>query len=189
METFRLTPEALAGLEQLARDLHLPECDLLLVGDGSGSVYNLPAGWACTAYDVRKRQGVLHVGAVSGGTNNFAELAPYVQALWYHHQDHGQRPDSPVEVVIVSDSELTVRCGNRQYSRNCNLCLWAGIDWFEENGYELTWRHVRRNTNAWNAWADSVAGRLRFFMTRMPQALAVPPTSVAAGEGDGWPPG
>jgi ribonuclease HI len=178
---FLLPADAVLSLEQLIRDLGRPVCDLLLVGDGSGSVYSLPAGWACTAYDRRKRRAVLHAGAVSGGTNNFAELAPYLQALWYHHQEHGQKPNTPVRVVIVSDSELTVRCGNRQYGRNCNLCLWAGIDWFEQNGYRLTWRHVRRNTNAWNAWADAVAGQLRSFMSRMPPSLPVPPTPADAG--------
>jgi ribonuclease HI len=187
VESFQLPAEALAGLEQLAHDLALPDADLLLVGDGSGSVYNQPAGWACTAYDRRKRRAVLHAGAVSGGTNNFAELAPYVQGLWWHHQDHGQAPATPVKVVLVSDSEVTVRCGNRVYSRNCNLCLWAGIDWFEEHSYQLSWHHVRRNSNPWSAWADNVAGRMRYAMSRLPACLPGAPMPATAGAAT-WPP-
>ena len=161
MGPFTSPVEIMASLEALAEELHLPDHELLLVGDGSGTVYQQPAGWACVAYDRLKPQVVVHAGGLTCGTNNFAELAPYVQALWHHHQDHGQAPRVPVEVAIVSDSELTVRCGNRQYSRNANGCLWAAIDWFETRGYRLHWQHVRRASNSWNVWADQAAAYIR----------------------------
>jgi ribonuclease HI len=153
-----LPAEEVVNLAALAEDLKLPDFDLLLVGDGSGTVYDRPAGWACAAYDRRKAQAVAHAGGLTCGTNNFAELVPYVQALWFHHQDHEQSPQTPVAVTIVSDSELTVRCGNKQYARHANGSLWAAVDWFQNNGYELSWRHVRRNSNVWNTWADGSAG-------------------------------
>lgn len=155
------SPPDAAGLEVLASDLCLPDFDLLLVGDGSGTSYDRPAGWACLAYDRRKAKVTVHAGGATCGTNNFAELAPYVQALWHHHQDHGQAPRAPVRVQVVSDSELTVRCGNGRYARRANGCLWAAVSWFEENGYRLAWRHVPRNSNPWNALADRVAGEMR----------------------------
>jgi ribonuclease HI len=159
-----LPAEQVAHLEALAEELALPAFDLLLLGDGSGTVYDEPAGWACAAYDRVKAQVTLHAGAVSCGTNNFAELAPYVQALWHHHQDHGQDPPASVRVIIVSDSELTVRCGNRRYTRKANGCLWAAVEWFEARGYRLAWRHLRRNSTGWHAWVDRVAGRARRLM-------------------------
>src|SRR5437588_12077519 len=122
MGPLTLPAEHVAELEALAAGLALPDFDLLLVGDGSGSVYHQPAGWACAAYDRLKHQITVHAGALTCGTNNFAELFPYVQALWHHHQDHGQAPEAPVAVALVSDSEVTVRCGTRQYSRNANGC-------------------------------------------------------------------
>jgi ribonuclease HI len=164
MGPFTLPVEDMASLEALAEELHLPDHDLLLLGDGSGSVYQQPAGWACVAYDRLKPQVIVHAGGFTCGTNNFAELAPYVQALWHHHQDHGQAPRVSVEVVIVSDSELTVRCGNKQYSRNANGCLWAAIDWFETRDYKLYWQHVRRASNGWNVWADQAAAHVRAVM-------------------------
>jgi ribonuclease HI len=164
MPTFTLPLETARELESLAQGLGLPAHDLLVVGDGSGTVYHQPAGWACVAYDRRKCQVTAHAGAVTGATNNFAELAPYVQALWHHHQDHGQAPPTPVEVAIVSDSEVTVRCGARQYGRHANGCLWAAVEWFERHGYRLSWTHVRRNSNEWNAWADRVAGSMRLLV-------------------------
>ena len=51
-------------------------------------------------------------GAVTGGTNNLAELAPYVHALWFHHQEHP--PGGPVRAHVVSGSELTVRALNQK---------------------------------------------------------------------------
>ena len=69
-----------------------------------------------------------------------------------------------MRVQIVSDSELTVRCGNGVYQRKANACLWAAVQWFELNGYLLAWRHVRRNSNAWSALMDSVAGQARRLM-------------------------
>lgn len=170
--------DAIMALEALAEKLNLPGYDLLLIGDGSGTTYSQPAGWACVAYDVFTAQTTVHVGGLSCGTNNFAELAPFLQALWHDHQDHGQAVNRRVRVTIVSDIEVTVRCGNRQYSRNANACLWAGIAWFEEHGYELTWVHVRRNSNEWNTWVDYVAGVSRNVMEEILKVLEPSPAGT-----------
>jgi ribonuclease HI len=167
-----LPGDRISALEGLAHELHLGDFDLLLVGDGAGSVYAEPAGWACAAYD-RKGRAVLHAGAISGGTNNFAELAPFIHALWWHHQDHGQAPAAPVRVAIVSDSEVTVRCGSGQYARRANGCLWAAVAWFEQNGYRLVWHHVRRDSNAWNTWAGGVAEQARLGITGMMKSIPI----------------
>jgi ribonuclease HI len=167
-----LPPEASAALDRLAADLHLPAHDLLLYGDGSGSTYEKSVGWACIAHDRRKRRVTVHVGALSCGTNNVAELSPYVQALWFHHQDHGKAPAAAVQVVIVSDSEMTVRCGNGWYGRNANACVWAEIDAFEKLGYRLQWRHVPRNSNPFHVLADKFAGQARLAMNSLLAELA-----------------
>jgi ribonuclease HI len=161
MNALTLPVEVAASMDVLANHLNLPDHDLLLVGDGSGTRYELPVGWACIAHDLRKSRVTAHVGALSCGTSNFAELFPYVQALWYHQQDHMRLPVLPVDVAILSDSELTVKCGNRKNRRNANLCLWDAIDRFDKDGYRLHWRHVPRNSNPWNAWADMIAGPAR----------------------------
>src|SRR5688500_8729707 len=112
-----------AQLRQLDRELGLGDHDLLLVGDGSGTVYQRPAGWACVAYDRLLKKAVVHAGGATTGTTNYAELFPYVHALWYHHQDHQGEPLRGYRVAVVSDSEVTVRCGNRLYQRRANGCL------------------------------------------------------------------
>lgn len=155
-------------LAALAETLDLPAFSLLLVGDGSGSVYSEPAGWCCTAYDAVRHRAYVHAGAVTGGTNNFAELMPYLQALYFHHTQEakdcakGRVKEPGVHTVcVLSDSELTVRCGQRRYSREANGFLWEAIAWFERNGYCLTWHHIRRSSIEWNAFADAVADEAR----------------------------
>jgi ribonuclease HI len=102
-----------------------------------------------------------HRGAASGGTNNYAELVPFLQALWHFDATRRYPPGTGVCVLLVSDSELTVRCGEGRYRRTANLGLWAQVDYYARAGYQLTWRHVLRNSNPLNAEADHEAGRLR----------------------------
>jgi ribonuclease HI len=171
--TLPTRPALQAHLEGLAVRLVLPTFDLLLTGDGSGTLAVKPSGWFCVSYErSRGDEGVnVHFGGANGGSNNYAELAPYCHALWvYHVSRFGQgavRPGSRVRVVVVSDSEVTVRCGNREYERRANASVWAQIEWFEKNGYELAWVHVPRNSNPVNALADEVAGSLRSAMAEV----------------------
>lgn len=152
-------------LEELAKALGLPEFDLLLVADGSGSFWGTPCGWFCTAYEKDTGAVFGHAGGALGGTNNYAELQPFVYALQHYHslreKNGAGKKDDRVCVSLVSDSEITVRCGNGEYERRANAPLWASIAWFEKNGYALAWKHVPRNSNEFNTLADKVAGKVR----------------------------
>jgi ribonuclease HI len=162
-----------AHLEGLATELSLPAFDLLLVGDGSGTTLVKPSGWYCAAYERPLGDGGVleHFGGASGGTNNYAELLPYCFALWAYHVSKqgptGVKSVSPVRVVVVSDSEVTVRCGNGDYERRANACLWAQVQWFERNGYAFVWVHVPRNSNPVSERADAVAGSARSAMANV----------------------
>lgn len=149
--------------EDLTVQLNVADYDLLLVGDGSGNTADLPCGWYCTEYRRGAGSVVRHRGGCNMGSNNHAELMPYIQALWAFQvrKEKNRWSLLPVQVVIVSDSELTVRCGNRQYERKANKHLWAVIDWFELQGYVFRWVHVPRNSNPLNALADQEAGKTR----------------------------
>jgi ribonuclease HI len=148
-------------MKQVAEDLGVYDFDLMLAGDGSGTTADNPCGFACYAYDRRAQEIIVHKGSFNHGTNNFAELMPYVHALWHFQTTQQTDIRFPVRVLVVSDSELTVRQGQRLYSRNANLCLWEAINWFEEHGYEFTWKHVRRNTNPIHTDCDKIAGIMR----------------------------
>lgn len=160
-----LPPNLIPELDALARSLNLPEFDLLLIGDGSGNTAHRTAGWGCLAYDRRKQEVILHAGATTCGTNNFAELMPFVQALWYHdatlQPPHSPSPRVLSRTVIVSDSEVTVRCGTGMYTQKANGALWAAIRWFESQGYAIFWKHVPRNSNFGSSAMDQLAGYVR----------------------------
>lgn len=136
--------------------------DLLLAGDGSGTTAVSPCGWAVYMFDTTKEKVFAHHGGASGGTNNLAELLPYVHAMHHYENSRPARAETrPIRVVIVSDSEVTVRCGNRVYARNANQAFWAAMDWFETRGYQLRWVHTRRNTTIAGTAADAIAGTIR----------------------------
>jgi ribonuclease HI len=162
-------------MEALAHSLGAHTFDLALVGDGAGSHVDTPCGWAVTLYERAPRKMWSHHGGAGGGTNNYAELEPFVFALWayrhvlwaYHTGRFGQQNNpviAPPKVLIVSDSEVTVKCGRGQYTRRANLPLWASVEWFEQKGYEFEWVHVPRNSNPFNEWADRTAKTVRRLM-------------------------
>lgn len=157
-----LEQQSLEDLESLAKIYHSP--DLLLIGDGSGTTVNNTCGFSCLAYNVKHKQYVLHYGGFNHGTNNLAELMPYVQALWYDAYNLGGiRLDRKIE--IISDSELTVKQGNGEYAVspvNPNKVLWASIKAFEKDfNYTIHWNHVLRASNMFNSLCDKIAGKTR----------------------------
>lgn len=149
-------------IQELVNNLALPDFDVLLIGDGSGTVASKASAWTCWRYLKASGSLTLHHGTNSFGSNNFAELLPYVSVLWldmYERQAAGLR--TPRTVVIVTDSELTAKQGTGEYSRNTNGILWAGIDYAQSAGYNIIWKHVKRNSNPFNTVCDQNAGKLR----------------------------
>lgn len=131
--------------------------DILIFGDGSGTTIGNPFAWACFVVDVESLSVRRLTGGGNCGTSNYAELSPYVNAIWWI----ASNSTSPKKIGIVSDSELTVKCGKREYERRANGHLWASIEYFERSGFVICWHHVRRNINVLNATCDEVAGELR----------------------------
>lgn len=149
-------------IQELINNLTLPDFDVLLVGDGSGTVYNKASGWACWRYLKSNDSLKLHCGAATVGSNNFAELLPYISVLWLDmYEWRASGAPTPRTAVIVTDSELTAKQGTGEYSRNANGILWAGIDYAQSAGYSIIWKHVKRNSNPFNTVCDRNAGKLR----------------------------
>jgi ribonuclease HI len=148
----------MGDISNICQDLELSDCDLILIGDGSGTVADTPSAWSCWRYLVSEKILDFHFGTTSFGTNNYAELFPYLATLWL---DHTEKHPLPRKVGIISDSELTVNCGSGKYARNFNLPLWAGLDYLIQTGYIIKWKHIPRNSNPWHALCDRVAGKLR----------------------------
>jgi len=145
-------------IKEISNKLGLPSYDVLLLGDGSGNSANGCSSWGCVRYIPVNNIVEVRFGGASLGTNNFAELMPYLSVLWL---DTTEKHSVPRKIEIVSDSELSVKCGNREYKRNANLPLWAAFDCLEQLGYRIHWNHIPRNTNPANTLCDKLAGQVR----------------------------
>jgi hypothetical protein len=143
---------------------HCPEpFDLLLWGVGANSGHQLSAAWACVSYDRRLRQADLQVGAVSGATQPFAELLPFVQALECYEEHREQQPQVPIRVLAITDSEVIARGGSGKEPRDRKGCLWANLQWFEARGYQFAWQHVGEDSTHWQQWAKWLAQTYQTF--------------------------
>lgn len=146
---------------RLYKELSVGKHNLFLVGDGSGTILQNCAGWACIAFDLDKTEVTTLYGSLSCGTNNVAELIPYIQGLYFYESRRNPLAIPKPAVVIVSDSEVTVKCGNDARRRRSNLAWWAAIEYFERSGYTFTWKHVPRNSNLLSKRCDWIAGLAR----------------------------
>lgn len=134
--------------------------------DGSGTTPDKPCGWAAAIHrhqagddpEVRTIS-----GGESNGTNNTSELRAAVYGLWYAHRVMGlSRGD---RVLVVSDSEITVRAGQGKYSRDAQEPMWRSVDWYTKDlGVVLDWVWVPRNSNPIHAWCDAESRRCRLLM-------------------------
>jgi ribonuclease HI len=120
-----------------------------LRGDGSGTIRTKPCGYAVAIFNSVGERIHTITNGTSNGTNNFAELLPYVNTLWFLHPEIIKNKETLIE--IISDSEVTVKTGNGEYQvkrENPNCILWYGlIEFCKTFNVKLTWRHIYRNTD------------------------------------------
>jgi ribonuclease HI len=120
-----------------------------------------PGGIGAWAFVAVERGNVIHAasGADPATTNNRMELQAVIEAMrWANGQ-------TLWEATIHTDSDLTVRCGNRQWKRKKNLDLWQQFDNERQPNFVLRW--VRgHNGNRWNESADRACGVAMDALTR-----------------------
>lgn len=159
-----------ARLYSLLNELNIKSWDVLLVGDGSGSGWDIGIGWSCVVIDKHTKSRKLIHGGGSTGTVNIAELMAYVHAmLWYSsHIGKGVRKDYPkklIDVHVITDSKVVANQGGRVALRKmdgiANRALWASISDIARQGYKFHWHWVERLTSELNWAADQMAGSAR----------------------------
>jgi ribonuclease HI len=146
-------------MEDFAELISSWQPNLVIVADGSGTVAKSACGWAATLYWPDTKAFHRITGGSSVGTNNLAELQPFLHALWY--AKHIDCKGHTIRVLCISDSEVTVKCGSGEFARTANGALWAQVEWYESQGIQLYWHWVPRNSNEYNKWADEKAGEVR----------------------------
>jgi ribonuclease HI len=132
------------------------ECDILIICDGAGTIYSKPSGWASYIYYPDFKEMILLQGGSNFATNNYAELIPIINSLWYDMAKH------PLDmrrkyVKVVSDSEITVKCANGEYQPKSNLPLWAALDKLKEMRYNVKAEWHPRCSNEFLTECDRIA--------------------------------
>lgn len=132
--------------------------DLIIFTDGSGTVLENPCGYAALLYYPKMQKWEYSIGADNHGSNNFAELFAVIKALY--SDIHFAK-----NILVVSDSEWTVKTGNGEYTITQGGPLemfWAALNCFRKSfRAEVTFLHVKRNTNPYNTLCDEIAGKAR----------------------------
>lgn len=159
-----------SSLYTLLKDLDIKAWDVLLIGDGSGSGWDIGVGWSCVVIDRHtKTRKIIHGGG-STGTVNIAELMAYVHAMLWYSSHIGknlrkQYPRKILDVHIITDSRVVANQGEKVGERNmeglANRALWASISDIARQGYTFHWHWIERLTNELNWAADQMAGAAR----------------------------
>jgi ribonuclease HI len=146
--------------------LGIEKWDLVLIGDGSGSQWKMPCGWATVAIERRHRTRKVFYGAVNHGTVNFAEMMAYVQPLtWYLQKQQKARKKAAGRarrmdrrIHIITDSAY---CANRGESRDLSCpvhrILWGTFELIRRQGLHLEWHWEKRNRVELNTYADRLS--------------------------------
>ena len=134
--------------------------DIILVGDGSG--INKECAWAVVALNGVTQQVNLYLGSSSRSTINCAELAGYLQALSDIHRKVTVK--KRFKVLVISDSLVTVKCGNGEYQAKANVELWATLSSLREF-FDIEFMHCERCSTTLNTICDNLAGMVREAIT------------------------
>ena len=150
--------------------------NLLLLGDGSGSLPTKPGGWACfgveQTFDENGQSTIKYhepvFGAVSCGPINWLETLPYwhfVRQHYYYMGGKEQCLTGKVIVHIVTDSQWAARAmsghARAKYHRDMATMFAAFQDW----GYQLHWHHVSRETILLQSLADRLSAQAREYLS------------------------
>jgi len=137
--------------------------DYVIFTDGSGTTYSNPSGFASYIFDVKSDMMVGPIkGGIDIGTNNFAEMMPFIISLYWIRNTGKYEPK---KILLISDSEWFVKTLNGEYIKSQSHplgLLWGAIEysrlWW---GYCIDAIHVGRNSNEYNKLCDKEAGFMR----------------------------
>lgn len=177
MSTRNLPPPELLQRLQLGPN----DWDVIIVGDGSGSRWGYPGGWAAILFDKRTELRKTLYGALNDTTINICELSPYLYAMQWYVRGPGRdlqkilRDNTQcaraVQVHVVTDCEIIAKQGNRRAERDANGALWAGMDYYARLNYQLRYHYFPRDQFAANRLCDALSKDMRHLITSIEQRL------------------
>ena len=156
----------LQALQPLLDRLRIHRWDALLIGDGSGSGWQIGCGWSCALIDKATAGRRLFHGAANSGTAMFAEWMAYVAPLqWYQYYRDKQRIKTIAQIHIVTDNQALSLQG-RKYRQgitpDANQAFWGAIAGLEQSARMVIYLHWQeRDSTALNGLMDVIAGNSR----------------------------
>ena len=168
----RAAPKLIA-VETLAKvlsGLNIQHWDLAIVGDGSGSGWSGGAGWASVLIERRTGARKTFYGSFNLGTVTVAEIFPWLYPLLWYTSYEGpgkqrlvmaKRANKPLRVCVLSDSDVIVRGGNFPPSRKAHQALWSLLSFYQNEGMDITFHHIPRDTYSLHILMDHLSRQSR----------------------------
>jgi ribonuclease HI len=166
--------------------------DLILIGDGSGSKWGLPVGWAVTAIAKTKMEREVFYGAMNNATVNIAETMAYLQPLlWYLRRVADERKKGGTTrehvVHIITDSEYVKNVGKRGHlDFSTNQPLWGVFEFVKRQSIQINWYWAKRDDVALNTYADALSKKARKLMKENDPAAAMARAGYSAEDFNPW---
>jgi ribonuclease HI len=167
------------SLDDLINYLGIEKWDAIIAADGSGSRWNYPMGWGCVLIDRMLQRRKLIFGANSVGTNQLAELTPFMFAMDWYANESGpgafhlrklREENDPRDLLIhcVSDSEVVVKQGMGEYaSGGYRGWRWLALEQLSMLGYRYKWHWIPRELCGLNRLTDDTSRRTRVALQDM----------------------
>lgn len=189
----------LAPLYQVLDDLNIQpdDWDALLIGDGSGTDWKNSCGFAAVLIDHYGNYRAPFNGGLNTGTNQLAELLPYLHAMTWYASGPGKArlddriakfkpsliadasycgpPRPTVKIHIITDNRNLANQGNFLAARKAYSWLWKSFDELSAMGYQFKWHWLERMKLGLNRLVDYLAGRCRLEMEKIepPPGLSI----------------
>lgn len=166
------TPELLAvkPILEWTQAQQLPEWDVILIGDGSSSKWEVGAGWACTLIERQTGRREVFWGGMNLGTVPIAEIMAYVHAmLWYSAEiERRSKTHRKIRVLVICDNKPLMQQGEQLArgartpgSLDSNRALWRALIGYQQEGFSFAFHWIERVTIALNRYADTLASAAR----------------------------
>lgn len=137
--------------------------DYLLIGDGSGTQWKLPCGWASMMVENRTFARRAYHGSYSRGTNIIAEMMAYVHPLLELStvKERQIGLDGSCRVHIITDCEYVKNGGNKEIILKKHRALWSVFDTLERQGFKIQFHWVERDLISANIFSHHLANKAR----------------------------
>lgn len=168
-------------MQHLLQKLGHPPCDVLIVGDGSGTGWEDGCGYSCVLIDLRQRTRVLLYGGAKPAPITYAELAPYIHAFMWHNKC--MRQDRSIQnTIVVTDSQYVATAANNVAADIHDDELMMATQMLaaaRRLGYAFSFIWQPRIDNGGNYISDLIAGMCRREIMAAADVQASPYQSVA----------